>query len=80
MENIVLNGIYFFFIVQGEMDLWIQKVNLVIGAEGISVFFKFMIFFVRVEGEKEGKKKKVGFFILKKKQNYIINLGFFFIE
>lgn len=41
--------------------------NLVIGAEGISVFFKFMIFFVRVEGEKEGKKKKVGFFILKEK-------------
>lgn len=80
MENITSNGIYFSFIVQGEMDLWIQKVNSVTGAEGTSVPSKSMTLPARVEGEKEGKKKKAGFLTLKKKQNYTTNLGFFSIE
>lgn len=51
----------------GEMDLWIQKVNSVTGAEGTSVPSKSMTLPARVEGEKEGKKKKAGFLTLKKK-------------
>lgn len=80
LENITSNGIYFSFIVQGEMDLWIQKVNSVTGAEGTSVPSKSMTLPARVEGEKEGKKKKAGFLTLKKKQNYTTNLGLFSIE
>lgn len=80
MENITSNGIYFSFIVQGEMDLWIQKVNSVTGAEGTSVPSKSMTLPARVEGEKEGKKKKAGFLTLKKKQNYTTNLGLLSIE
>lgn len=62
------------------MDLWIQKVNSVTGAEGTSVPSKSMTLPARVEGEKEGKKKKAGFLTLKKKQNYTTNLGLFSIE
>ncbi|XP_061173789.1 spectrin beta chain-like isoform X4 [Saccostrea echinata] len=51
----------------GEMDLWIQKVNSVTGAEGTSVPSKSMTLPARMEGEKEGKKKKSGFLTLKKK-------------
>lgn len=62
------------------MDLWIQKVNSVTGAEGTSVPSKSMTLPARVEGEKEGKKKKAGFLTLKKKQNYTTNLGLLSIE
>ncbi|XP_056020668.1 spectrin beta chain-like isoform X11 [Ostrea edulis] len=51
----------------GEMDLWIQKINSVTGAEGTSVPSKSMTLPARMEGEKEGKKKKSGFLTLKKK-------------
>mmetsp|Transcript_8050 Transcript_8050/g.14759 ORF Transcript_8050/g.14759 Transcript_8050/m.14759 type:complete len:182 (-) Transcript_8050:1263-1808(-) len=50
----------------GEMDLWIQKVISVTGAEGTSVPSKSMTLPARMEGEKEGKKKK-GFLTMKKK-------------
>lgn len=48
------------------MDLWIQKVISVTGAEGTSVPSKSMTLPARMEGEKEGKKKK-GFLTMKKK-------------
>ena len=53
---------------QGEMDLWIQKVNSVTGAEGTSIPSKSQTLPARMEGEKkEEHKKKKGFLTLKKK-------------
>ncbi|KAJ8308165.1 hypothetical protein KUTeg_013039 [Tegillarca granosa] len=52
---------------EGEMETWIQKINMVKGGEGTSVPSKSQTLPARMEGEKREEHKKKSFFTLKKK-------------